>query len=118
MFARIFTALAEDADPPQRTWSTARQLVCCKKGRPRRDGRTKGDPKSKLHIVCVRPARSLILLLSEGQKSNHRGADLLIGALPPARETTAEHISGKGPGVLSHRWLATGAAPPDDASDA
>ena len=118
MFARIFTAVAEDADPPQRTWSTARQLVCCKKGRPRRDGRTKGDPKSKLHIVSVRHARPVILLPSEGQTSDHWSAGLLIGALPQARKTTAEHIFGKGPGVLSHRWLANGAAPPDDASDA
>ena len=67
--------------------STARQQVCCKKKGPRRIGRTKGGLNSKLHVVCDRHARPVVLLLSEGRMSDHKGAGLLIGALPPQRRT-------------------------------
>lgn len=41
---------------------------------------------SKLHAVCDGQGRPIILLLSEGQMSDHKGALLLFSALPRARE--------------------------------
>jgi putative transposase len=40
---------------------------------------------SKLHAVCDGEGRPLILLLSEGQMSDHRGAALLLPHLPGAK---------------------------------
>ena len=40
---------------------------------PRRIGRTKGGLNSKLHAVCDGEGRPMILLLSEGQMSGHKG---------------------------------------------
>ena len=53
---------------------------------PRRIGRTKGGLNSKLHAVCDGEGRPIILLLTEGQMSDHKGAFLLLSALPNARE--------------------------------
>ena len=50
----------------------------------RRIGRTKGGLNSKLHAVCDGQGRPLILLLSEGQMSDYRGAALMIDAFPRA----------------------------------
>ena len=52
---------------------------------PRRIGRTKGGLNSKLHAVCDGDGRPIILLLSEGQMSDHKGARLVLDALPPAK---------------------------------
>ena len=52
---------------------------------PRRIGRTKGGLNSKLHMVCDGQGRPLILLLSEGQMSDYKGAALMIDALPKAK---------------------------------
>ncbi|WP_240654902.1 IS5 family transposase [Croceicoccus ponticola] len=52
---------------------------------PRRIGRTKGGLNSKLHAVCDGKGRPLILLLSEGQMSDYKGATLMIDALPRAK---------------------------------
>ena len=41
---------------------------------------------SKLHAVCDGHGRPLILLLSEGQMSDYKGAALMIEALPRAKE--------------------------------
>ena len=41
---------------------------------------------SKLHAVCDGHGRPLIMLLSEGQMSDYKGAALMIDALPPAKE--------------------------------
>ena len=41
---------------------------------------------SKLHAVCDGEGRPIILLLSEGQMSDHKGAFLLLEALPKAKE--------------------------------
>ena len=41
---------------------------------PRRIGRTKGGLNWKLHTVCDGEGRPIILLLSEGQMSDHKGA--------------------------------------------
>ena len=45
---------------------------------------------SKLHAVCDGQGRPLVLLLSEGQMSDHKGARLVLDALPPARELIAD----------------------------
>lgn len=39
---------------------------------------------SKLHTVCDGQGRPIILLLSEGQMSDHRGARLVLDRLPAA----------------------------------
>jgi len=45
-------------------------------------GRTKGGLNSKLHAVCDGQGRPLVMLLSEGQMSDYRGAAMLLDALP------------------------------------
>ena len=40
---------------------------------------------SKLHAVCDGQGRPLILLLSEGQMSDYKGAALMLDALPSAK---------------------------------
>lgn len=57
---------------------------------PRRIGRTKGGLNSKLHTVCDGKGRLIILLLSEGQMSDHNGALLVLDALPPASHLIAD----------------------------
>ena len=52
---------------------------------PRRIGRTKGGLNSKLHAVCDGEGRPMVMLLSEGQMSDYRGAALMLDALPPAK---------------------------------
>ena len=56
----------------------------------RRIGRTKGGLNSKLHTVCDGEGRPIIMLLSEGQMSDHKGARLVLDALPPARNLIAD----------------------------
>lgn len=58
---------------------------------PRRIGRTKGGLNSKLHAGHGRP---LIMLLSEGQMSDYKGAALMLPALPKARETRGGGCAG------------------------
>ena len=41
---------------------------------------------SKLHAVCDGLGRPLIMLLSEGQMSDYKGAALMLAALPKAKE--------------------------------
>src|SRR5450631_2557007 len=57
---------------------------------PRRIGRTKGGLNSKLHAVCDGRGRPLIMLLSEGQTSDFKGAASMLAALPRARERLAD----------------------------
>ena len=58
---------------------------------PRRIGRTKGGLNSKLHAVCDGRGRPLVMLLSEGQMSDYKGAALMLPALPnKARELLAD----------------------------
>src|SRR6185312_4979103 len=52
---------------------------------PRRIGRTKGGLNSKLHAVCDGKGRPLVMLLSEGQMSDYKGAALMLDAMPPAK---------------------------------
>jgi transposase len=57
---------------------------------PRRIGRTKGGLNSKLHAVCDGEGKRLVLLVSEGQMSDHKGARLILDALPPAKALLAD----------------------------
>ena len=45
---------------------------------------------SKLHAVCDSQGRPVIMLLSEGQMSDYKGAALMIDVLPPARQLLAD----------------------------
>lgn len=45
---------------------------------------------SKLHAVCDGHGRPLVLLLSEGQMSDHKGARLVLEALPSAATLIAD----------------------------
>ncbi|MCA1409360.1 transposase [Ensifer sp. IC3342] len=45
---------------------------------------------SKLHAVCDGQGRPLIMLLSEGQTSDFRGAALMLKALPKAQAMLAD----------------------------
>jgi transposase len=56
----------------------------------RRFGRTKGGLNSKLHAVCDGKGRPLIMLLSEGQMSDYKGAALMIDAFPRAQALLAD----------------------------
>jgi transposase len=52
---------------------------------PRRIGRTKGGLNSKLHAVCDKRGRPVVMLLSEGQRRDYKGAALMIDDLPQAK---------------------------------
>ncbi|QPI73710.1 transposase [Sphingobium sp. Cam5-1] len=52
---------------------------------PRRIGRTKGGLNSKLHAVCDGKGRPLVMLPSEGQMSDYKGAALMLDALLRAK---------------------------------
>ncbi|WP_247882102.1 IS5 family transposase [Brucella intermedia] len=56
----------------------------------RRIGRTKGGLNSKLHTVCDGEGRPIIMLLSEGQMSDHKGARLVLNVLPTAKTLIAD----------------------------
>lgn len=45
----------------------------------------KGGLNSKLHAVCDGDGRPLVMLLSEGQMSDYKGAALMLDALPKAK---------------------------------
>ncbi len=53
---------------------------------------------SKLHAVCDGQGRPLIMLLSEGQMSDYKGAALMLAALPKAKEL----LGDKGYDVTIH----------------
>ena len=57
---------------------------------PRRIGRTKGGLNSKLHAVCDGYGRPLVMLLSEGQMSDYKGAALMLPAMPKAKQLLAD----------------------------
>ena len=92
IFDRIFANLAAESGPPDRVMidsthlkshRTATSLL--KKGdSPRLIGRTKGGLNSKLHAVCDADGKPLILLLTEGQVSDYRGAATMLPSLPDA----------------------------------
>ena len=94
VFNRIFAALAAGSDSDETLMIDATHLKAHRtaaslfeKGPiPRRIGRTKGGLNSKLHAVCDGVGRPIMLLLTEGQMSDHKGAFLLLDALPNAKE--------------------------------
>ncbi|MDK4718883.1 MULTISPECIES: IS5 family transposase [Rhizobium] len=98
VFDRIFAALAVDGAKSERIMIDATHLKAhrtaaslLKKGMfPRRIGRTKGGLNSKLHTVCDDEGRPIVMLLSEGQMSDHKGARLVLDALPPAKVLIAD----------------------------
>ena len=61
-----------------------------KRGFPRCIGHTKGGRHSKLHAVCDDNGRPVILLLTEGQASDHRGATMMLPRLPSVRDLIAD----------------------------
>ncbi len=63
-------------------------------GKPSQKGHTKGGLNSKLHAVCDGEGKPLILLLSECQMSDHRGARLIFNALLPAKALLADRGYG------------------------
>ena len=66
----------------------------CEKGvSPRCIGLTKGGMNSKLHAVCCGDGRPLIFLLTAGQFSDYKGAQLRSSLLPDA---TKRLIADKG----------------------
>ena len=56
----------------------------------RRIGRTKGGLNFKLHAVCDSHGRPLVMLLSEGQMSDYKGAALMLPAMPKAKQLLAD----------------------------
>ena len=54
---------------------------------PRCIGRTKGGLNSKLHAVCDGKGRPIVLLLTEGQTSDYRGAASMLPVLPGSVRT-------------------------------
>jgi transposase len=53
-------------------------------------GRTKGGLNSKLHASCDGRGRPFVMLLSEVQMSDYKGAALMLPALPVARQLLAD----------------------------
>ncbi len=51
----------------------------------------KGGLNAKLRAVCDDEGRSIVVMLAEGQMSDHKGADLLFGALPNAKEPLGDN---------------------------
>jgi hypothetical protein len=49
---------------------------------PRLIGRTKGGMNTKLHTLCDKQGRPIRLHITEGQRSNYKGADVLPKDLP------------------------------------
>ncbi|MFK4874958.1 IS5 family transposase [Novosphingobium sp. ZW T3_23] len=93
VFNKIFSALSAKGGRPDQLMIDATHLKAhrtaaslLKKGLfPRRIGRTKGGLNSKLHAVCDGQGRPLVMLLSEGQMSDYKGAALMLDALPRAK---------------------------------
>lgn len=57
---------------------------------PRYIGRTKGGLNFRLHAVCDGEGRPLVMLPSEGQMSDCKGAALMVDALPKAETPLAD----------------------------
>ncbi|MDM9644851.1 IS5 family transposase [Rhizobium sp. S163] len=98
VFNRILAELTAKRGEPEQLMIDATHLKAhrtaaslLKKGMfPRRIGRTKGGLNSKLHAVCDGNGRPLILLLSEGQTSDYKGAAQMLHAFPNAKTLLAD----------------------------
>lgn len=64
---------------------------------------------SKLHAVCDGQGRPLVMLLSEGQMSDYKGAALMLDALPPAKALLGDR--GYDAGWFRNALTARGIAP-------
>jgi transposase len=116
VFDRIFAALAGEAGPPSRLMIDATHLKAHrtaasqrKKGAfPRCIGRTKGGLNATLPAVCDGQGRPVILLLTEGQASDHRGAALMLPKLPPPKGSIADrgYDSTRSRAKLTRRGIA------------
>ncbi|WP_148560766.1 IS5 family transposase [Magnetospira sp. QH-2] len=97
VFDRIFATLAAESTATHTVMIDATHLkahrtaASAQKGAvPRRIGRTKGGLNSKLHAACDADGKPLILLLTEGQVSDYRGADTMLPAFPDADDLIAD----------------------------
>lgn len=93
VFERIFEELAKpDAESQEVLMIDATHLKAhrtassLKKGgnEPRLIGRTKGGMNTKLHTLCDKQGRPIRLHITEGQRSDFKGADVLLKDLPKA----------------------------------
>jgi transposase len=64
---------------------------------------------SKLHAVCDGEGRPLVMLLSEGQMSDYKGAALMMEALPRAKAMLADR--GYDADWFRHALIARGITP-------
>ena len=98
VFDRNFAGLSGEGPKPERIMIDATHLKGAshrgeptQKGAvPRRIERTKGGLNTKLHTVCDGEGRPIVMLLSEGQMSDHKGANLILDAPPPAKTLIAD----------------------------
>ena len=93
VFEHIFAALAGEADVPQRVMIDATHLKAHRTAASLRQKRllraaSGAAENSKLHAVCDGQGRPVVLLLTEGQMSDHKGAVPILPALPPASESS------------------------------
>ena len=97
VFDRIFATLAGESAATDTVMIDATHLKAhrtaaslLKKGRSPPHRSTKGGLNSKLHAVCDREGKPLILLLTEGQVSDYRGAATVLPYLPDADRLIAD----------------------------
>jgi transposase len=108
VFARIFSNLVADDEPPDCLMIDSTHLKAHRTAAslqeggdvPRRIGRTKGGLNSKLHAVCDGTGRPIIFLLTEDQMSDHKGAAIIYPKLPTADMLIGDrgYDSGRFPG--------------------
>ncbi|MEK8095485.1 IS5 family transposase [Methylocystis sp. IM3] len=97
VFDRIFAALAAEGPKPERIMIDSTHQSASHSGEPLKKGalsrcigRTKGGLNSKLHVVCDDGGKPLAMLLTEGQMSDHKGARIMLEALPAASALIAD----------------------------
>ncbi|WP_260581104.1 IS5 family transposase [Sphingopyxis sp. PET50] len=104
VFNRIFAELARDGDgvlmidaTHLKAHRTAASLL--KKGLlPRCIGRSRGGLTTKLHVLCDGRGRPLRLHLTEGQRSDHKGAEALVKIMPEAERLIGDR-------AYASRWF-------------
>lgn len=92
VFIWIFATLAAEGPKPERIMDQFQASEGAPNGcEPpkkgvlfRRIGRAKGGLNSRLYVVCSDIGKPLVMLLSDAQMSDHKGARRMLGALPPA----------------------------------
>jgi len=97
VFDRIFAGLAGQGPRPERIMIDATHLKAhrtaaslLKKGCSPSYRANQGGLNSKLHTVCDGDRRPIVMLLTEGQMSDHKGARLVLDALPSANHLIAD----------------------------